>query len=274
MSTVFGWTYDEHNKYHRLFRTAVISVVSIVCFIAAWWDVAVIANSPAIPTPAETWDALVNLARNGDSMSGLTLSELVFSSLETFFKGFLLALVVATPLGLLIGSSRTLREFTAPVIEVLRPIAPIAWAPIFILAINYTVGPMLVVFIGIFFPLLTNMIFGVQKIDSSLIDAAKTLGANQIQVFTKVIVPSAIPYLMNGIKIGLGIGWMCIVAAELYAPQLGGIGFYLSEQAAAGFWPGAFAAIVVIAVLGLLTTGLAEYIHKIVSARMGMKDVR
>lgn len=272
MSTVFGWTYDEHNKYHRLFRTTVITLVSVVCFIAAWWDISVLVNSHAIPSPAETWDALMNLVRNGDSMSGHSLSSLVLSSLETFFKGFLMALAVAAPLGLLIGSFKTLREFASPVIEIMRPIAPIAWAPIFILAINYTIGPMLVVFIGIFFPLLTNMIFGVQKIEGNLIDAAKTLGANQFQIFIKVIVPSAIPYLMNGIKIGLGIGWMCIVAAELYAPQLSGIGFYLSEQAAAGFWPGAFAAIVIIAVLGLLTTGLAEYIHKFVSARMGMKN--
>ena len=272
MSTVFGWTYDEHNRYHRLFRTIVISIASMACFIMAWWDISVLANSPAIPTPLETWDALVDLARNGDSMSGQSLSGLISSSLMTFFKGFLLALAVATPLGLVIGNWKTIREFTNPVIEILRPIAPIAWAPIFILAINYTVGPILVVFIGIFFPLLTNMIFGVQKIEPNLIDAAKTLGANQIQVFLKVIVPSAVPYLMNGIKIGLGIGWMCIVAAELYAPQLSGIGFYLSEQAAAGFWPGAFAAIVVIAVLGIMTTGLAEYIHKVVSARMGMKN--
>ena len=129
----------------------------------------------------------------------------------------------------------------------------------------------LIVFIGIFFPLLTNMIFGVQKIDHSLIDAAKTMGANQVQIFVKVIIPSSIPFLMNGIKIGLGIGWMCIVAAELYAPQLSGIGFYLSEQATAGFWPGAYAAIVVIAILGILTTGLAEYVHRFVSKRMGVE---
>ena len=137
-------------------------------------------------------------------------------------------------------------------------------------AIGYDLGPMLVVFVGIFFPLLTNVIFGVSKIDSKLVDASKTLGASDTQIFIKVMVPSTIPYIMNGIKVGLGIGWMCIVAAELYASPLGGIGFYLSEQATAGYWPSAYAAIAVIAVLGLLTTGVAEYIHKMVSKRMGM----
>ncbi len=273
MSTIFGWTYDEHNKKHRLFRKGVIAVTSLVCFIFAWWDVSVLANSVAIPTPLETWDALVNLVNNGDTMTDKTVWDYIGSSMKTFLLGFGLALLVAIPLGLVIGYSKTLHEFASPVIEVLRPIAPIAWAPIFILAINYTIGPVLVVFIGIFFPLLTNVVFGVEKIDPNLVDAAKTLGASKYQVFYKVMIPSAIPYVMNGIKVGLGIGWMCIVAAELYAPQLSGIGFYLSEQATAGFWPGAYAAIVIIAILGLLTTGLADYIHKVITSRMGMSNV-
>ncbi len=274
MATILNWTYDENNRYHRWFRTAVIAITSLVCFVFAWWDVSLLLNSTAIPTPLETWNALVDLVVNGDSVtSGRTVWQYIGSSLKTFLLGFLLALVVAVPLGLIIGYSKTVREFANPVIEVLRPIAPIAWAPIFILAIDYTIGPILVVFIGIFFPVLTNVVFGVQKIDPNLMDAARTMGASSVQVFYKVMVPSAIPYLMNGVKVGLGVGWMCIVAAELYAPQLGGIGYYLSTMATNGLWPNAFAAIVIIAILGILTTGLAEYVHKIITKRMGMSNV-
>ncbi len=274
MATIFNWTYDENNRYHRWFRTTVIAITSLVCFVFAWWDVSLLLNSTAIPTPLETWDALVDLVVNGDSVTGgRTVWAYIASSLRTFLLGFLLALVVAVPLGLVIGYSNTIREFANPVIEVLRPIAPIAWAPIFILAVDYTIGPILVVFIGIFFPVLTNVVFGVQKIDPNLMDAARTMGASSIQVFYKVMIPSAIPYLMNGIKVGLGVGWMCIVAAELYAPQLGGIGYYLSTMATNGLWPNAFAAIVVIAILGIMTTGLAEYVHKVISRRMGMSNV-
>ncbi|MCL2295964.1 MAG: ABC transporter permease subunit, partial [Methanomassiliicoccaceae archaeon] len=179
-------------------------------------------------------------------MTNITLGRYVSTSMSTFLKGFLLAFAVAVPVGLVLGYSKILRDFATPIIEVLRPIAPIAWAPIFMLSLGYSIGPMLVVFIGIFFPLLTNVIFGVKKIDPSWIDAAKTLGASQFQVFYKVMMPSAIPYVMNGIKVGLGIGWMCIVAAELYASPLGGIGFYLAEQAGIGYWPGAYAALVII----------------------------
>ncbi len=265
-----SFKYDKHNKYHRLARTSLITVISLVAFVVIWWEVSLLAGTPAIPTPIQTWNALVDLVQNGDSMTGVSLSTYIGSSLTTFIKGFLLALVVAVPLGLILGTFKTANEFATPVIEILRPIAPIAWAPIFMLAINYETGPMLVVFVGIFFPLLTNVIFGVKKIDSSLVDAAKTLGASQAQTFQKVLIPSTVPYVMNGIKVGLGIGWMCIVAAELYATPLGGIGFYLAEQATAGYWPGAYAAIVVIAILGLLTTGVADYIHRFVSKRMGI----
>ena len=274
MATILNWTYDENNRYHRWFRTTVIAITSLVCFVFAWWDVSLLLNSTAIPTPLETWNALVDLVVNGDSVTGRrTVWAYIGSSLKTFLLGFLLALVVAVPLGLVIGYSKTIREFANPVIEVMRPIAPIAWAPIFILAINYTVGPILVVFIGIFFPVLTNVVFGVQKIDPNLMDAARTMGASPVQVFYKVMVPSAVPYLMNGIKVGLGVGWMCIVAAELYAPQLGGIGYYLSTMATNGLWPNAFAAIVIIAILGIVTTGLAEYVHKVITRRMGMSNV-
>lgn len=253
-----------------MLRQALIIVVSLVMFVEAWWVISIIAHSPTIPDPATTFKALIDLINHGDSITGLSLSTYIWSSMSTFLKGFLLALIVAIPLGLLLGNFKTAHEFATPMIEVLRPIAPIAWAPILMISVGFDLGPMLVVFVGIFFPLLTNVIFGVSKIDGSLVDVAKTLGASDLQIFTKVLVPSTIPYMMNGMKIGLGIGWMCIVAAELYATPLGGIGFFLAEQATIGYWPGAFAAIIVIAFLGLMTTGVAEYIHKVVSKRMGM----
>lgn len=263
--------YDGNNKYHRFVRTLVLSVISLFIFVVIWWIISIITGSTAIPTPAETLAALIELMNNGDPMTGLSLSDYVSTSLATFVKGFLLAFIVAVPIGLVLGYSKNIRELSMPVVEVLRPIAPIAWAPIFILTLGYSLGPMLVVFIGIFFPLLTNVIFGVKKIDPVLIDAARTLGASPTQIFYKVMVPSAVPYVMNGIKVGLGIGWMCIVAAELYATPLGGIGFFLNEQATAGYWPGVYAALIVIAVLGLLTTGVADYLHKWITKRMGIE---
>ena len=262
--------YDPHNKYHRLMRTIVITIISLFAFLMVWWAISIIAKNAVIPDPWETFEALFDLISNGDVITGKSLGDYISASLSKFIQGFLLALVISLPLGLLLGNFKILREFFTPWIEVLRPIAPIAWAPIFILLFGYIRGATLVVFIGIFFPLLTNIIFGVSKIDPVLIDASKTLGASNAQIFTKVLIPSTVPYFMNGAKIGLGIGWMCIVAAELYATPLGGIGFYVANMISYSAFPQAFAGIIIIAVLGLLTTGLAEFVSKKVSRRMGL----
>ncbi len=264
-------TYDKNNKWHRRIRLGIIIILSLIIFLLVWWDLSLISGTAAVSTPMATWDALVNLFANGDAMSGYTMWHHIAVSLERFLAGLLIAIIVALPIGLLLGYSNTLREFCSPIVELLRPIAPIAWAPILLFTVGYTWGPIMVVFIGIFFPLLTNTIFGVQKIDNNLIDAAKTLGASKLQIFYKVMLPCAIPYVMNGIRIGSGIGWMCIVASELYAASGGGIGYFVGLAASVGFWPNVYAGIVIIAILGLLTTSVFDYIYKVISKRMGME---
>jgi len=273
MPTGIIFRYDEHNKIHRWVRLAVVILISLYCFISVWYLIAHFVNLPVISTPVETWDALVYLFQHGDTTqpNNPSMWSYIWSSMLTFLKGFAIALIVAIPLGLLLGANKTLNDLCTPAIEVLRPIAPIAWAPILIIAMGAKIGPMFVVAIGIFFPLLTNTIFGVMKIDKNLIDASKTLGANKWQIFSKVMVPCSLPYVMNGMKIGLGIGWMCIIAAEIYAPQLCGIGSFLVNQATAGNWPFVYACLIMIAAMGLLTTGVAQYLHKFLTKRMGFE---
>jgi len=261
--------YDENNRMHRFIRSVVITAVSLVVFVILWWVITLWMNNVNFPTPDKVFEALFNLIQYGDKTGGHSLWEYIETSLQTFVQGFLLALVVAVPAGLALGYIKPLREFTAPWIEIVRPIAPIAWAPIFIITFGSAVGSTLVVFIGIFFPLLTNVIFGVQRIDKNWLDAAKTLGASQAQIFYKIVLPATVPYTLNGIKVGLGVGWMCIVAAEMYK-RTGGIGQFLVDVVNNGQMANAFAIIIIIAVLGLLTTGVAEYISKVVSRRMGL----
>ncbi len=263
--------YDEDNRRHRMLMKGIISAVSLVVFVLIWWNLSLLLDNPAIPTPKTTWEALVFLFQNGDSISGMTMWGHMEISLKRFFAGLLIALAIAVPFGLLLGYSDTLKEFSSPTLEVLRPIAPIAWAPIFLFAVGYTWGPILVVFVGIFFPILTNTIFGVKKIDPNWVDAAKTLGASKVEIFVKVMVPAAVPYIMNGLRIGMGVGWMCIVASELYASFGGGVGYFISIQAQMGYWPNVYAGIVIIAVLGILTTSLADYVHKVITRRMGIE---
>jgi len=268
----FKLKYDNENKIHRFLRMILISVVSLVTLLYVWWIVSIVVGSVAIPAPPQVWDAFVRLMTGNDPITGHSMWTHIFSSLERFISGFLLTFAIAVPLGLLIGYSRTLYEFSKPIIEVLRPIAPIAWAPIFIIGIwGFGWGPVMVVFVGIFFPLLTSTIFGVQKIDQNLIDASKTLGANKLQTFYKVMFPCTVPYIMNGIKIGLGIGWMCIIAAEMISVEGKGLGFFIFSTANLGGWPFVFVGIILISILGLLTIGLAEYAQRTVAKRTGME---
>lgn len=270
---MLGIKYDEHNRYMRWARTLLITVISLSLFMAVWWLIAEWGYFETIPTPQDTFGALFNLISNGDPMTGLSLWSQIKSSLTTFAKGTALALVVAIPLGLLLGYVRILRELATPIIEVLRPIAPVAWAPIFIAtkALGYDWGPGLVVFMGMLFPILTSTIFGVQRIDPDWIDASKTLGARSGQIFYKIVLPASVPYILNGFKTALGIGWMCIVAAEIFAQALGGIGNFIYTMALNFYWSYAFAGIIVVALLGLLTTGVAEQVSKFISKRMGLE---
>ena len=269
--TVTFLTYDKENKYHRWIRSILIIISSLVIFLLIWWNLSSLVNSAAIPSPLKVWDAMIDLFRYGDPVSGMTMWANIGISLQRFIAGFALALAVSIPMGLLLGYSKTLSEFLNPILEVLRPIAPIAWAPVLLFATGYTWGPILVVFVGIFFPLLSNTVFGVKKIDRNLVDASKTLGATKTQIFYKVMFPCAVPYIMNGIRVGSGIGWMCIVASELYASYGGGIGYFVGMQASIGFWANVFVGIIIIAILGILTTGLFDYVHKVLSKRMGME---
>jgi NitT/TauT family transport system permease protein len=169
------------------------------------------------------------------------------------------------------GFSKVADTFGRTIVEIFRPIPPIAWAPFFFIVAGVFWGPIMPVFLGVFFPVLSNVIFGVKSVDPLLLDVAKTQGASKPTLFRKVILPSTIPYLMTGIRIGLGIGWMCIVAAEMIVAQGGGVGLYISQMSLVGKYDYMFAGMVVIAILGILTMELSGYIERRVSRRMGMK---
>lgn len=260
------------DRQKQLVRKVVLAAVSLLGLLVVWHVASVAVDRTVFPTPAETWTAIVKLFTVGDSMTGYSAWDYIGSSLGTFLKGFAVALVIAYPLGLVLGRSAILRDLLCPALDVIRPIAPVAWAPVFVILMGYQLGPLCVVLIGAFFPLLTSVMFGVMKIDRNWIDAIKTLGANESQVFTKVVVPSSIPYLMNGVKTGLGIGWMCIVSAELYASPVGGLGFFISNYAQSGNWPNVFAGIVIIGLLGLITMIVAEALNRAINKRMGVSN--
>jgi NitT/TauT family transport system permease protein len=246
---------------------------SLPIFIAFWWLLSLYLqgqNFLYLPAPNQVWNAWVqSLTR--DPATGLPLITNVVSSLTRFFSGFFLAFLIAIPLGLMIGYSGLVDAFSKPVIELLRPIAPIAWVPFLLVSLGFFWGPVITIFIGVFFPMLSNVVFGVRSVDPLLLDVAKTQGASRLQTFTKVYIPSSVPFVMTGVKVGVGVGWMCIVAAEFQSAKGGGVGSIIVTGMNIGRPDIAFAGMLTIAILGILTLWGSSLIERVVLRSMGMK---
>lgn len=136
--------------------------------------------------------------------------------------GTALAVAVAVPLGLVIGTRRRFERYVFPSLEFLRPIPPIAWVPL-VLVVFPTVrsGVLFVVFLGAFFPTLVNTVRGVESIDAEYRRAAESLGANDRQALRHVVLPAALPSILTGVTIGVGLGWITVVAAEMITGEYG-----------------------------------------------------
>lgn len=184
--------------------------------------------STVIPSPLHILSALYELLIDGLPRGSTLIMHCLYSLLRVAC-GFIVAALIGVPLGILCGWSRALRDMLTPIIETLRPIPPLAWIPLAILW--FGIGLQSAVFIislGCFFPILLNTISGVLSVDAIFIDAARTLGAGDRQIFLKVLLPGATPMIYTGLRIGLGIGWMTLVAAEFTGVKSGyGLGYMI-----------------------------------------------
>ncbi len=180
--------------------------------------------SPVIlPSPESIAQALINELISGD------LLENVGISLYRVFLGFGIASAMAISLGLLIGWSEKAKSFVDPLVEIVRPIPPMAWIPLSILWFGIGEFPKIfIIILGVFFPVLTNTVVGVKSIEKGLLKLARTMGLRGFALFREVIVVGASPYIITGLRIGLGFGWMCLVTAELIAAQAG-LGYMIEE---------------------------------------------
>jgi NitT/TauT family transport system permease protein len=147
-------------------------------------------------------------------------------SLERVGAGFLVALAIAIPLGVGMGWSKYLDAFVDTTIQLLRPIPPLAWGPLAIAWFSVGLSSMVfIIFLGAFFPVLLNTIDGVRSVKRTWIEVAETLGASEGQVLGKVVIPGAAPTIWTGLRVGFGVAWMCVVAAEWLPGTTSGLGY-------------------------------------------------
>ena len=259
-------------------RELALGVLSLILFVAAWSFVSWYLEDTGsdltlfVPPPRSVGEAFYDSFSFLPGLEYYTMWDLMESSLTRVVIGFFVALFLAFPLGLLMGSSRIAEYMGKPLVEMFRPIPPLAWVPVFLLAFRAFWGPVGIVFLGAFFPILLNVMFGVKSVDPILIDAARTLGTRRGNIFVKVVMPSVVPYLMTGVKIGLGVAWMCIVAAEYTGLSGGaGLGYYVMLAGTASKWSYMYATMIVIGVLSILTAGVAGLLEQRFYKWSGMK---
>ncbi len=180
------------------------------------------------PSPLQVLDALKMLMVRG-LPPGYVLPLHALESLFRVFSGFGVAMILAIPLGILMGWSRILRRLVTPFVEILRPIPPLAWIPIAILWLGIGIkSAAFIIFLGAFFPILLNTTSGVLSLDVRYFELSKVHGARPLDVLLKICTPGSLPFIFTGMRIGLGVAWMTLVAAEYTGVRSGyGLGYLI-----------------------------------------------
>jgi NitT/TauT family transport system permease protein len=183
------------------------------------WHLAVVATGTRlVPTPYQVGVMMVDFAWGGiyeDAFSGTILTHLL-ASMQRVYGGFLLAAALGIPLGLMIGKIPLVRAMLDPTLSLLRPIPVTAWLPLSM--VFFGLGPrsaVFLVFLGAFYPILLNTVFGVRSVDGKLFEAAAMLGCDGSRMFQQVVLPAALPAIFNGLRLGHGFSWILIVVGEM-----------------------------------------------------------
>jgi NitT/TauT family transport system permease protein len=207
-----------------------------------------------IPTPAETAEYMVDFAIGGiwDDAFSATLHIHLLASAQRVYGGFALAALVAIPLGILIGRNLVVRQMLDPFLQLMRPIPVTAWLPLSMILFGLGArSAFFLVFLGAFYPILLNTIFGVKNVEPRLFEAASMLGCRGPAQFFKVVLPAALPSIFTGLRLGLGLAWFVIVVGEMTGvPQ--GLGAVIMD--------GRTLSRTELVICGMIVIGIAGYI--------------
>jgi len=197
-----------------VYRKILLNLILIVIVIALWELTARLVSSRYFPSFSDFAKAFIEIATKGDR-EGYTLWEHAGASVLRVLAGFSVAVAVGFPLGIILGLKPLIYDSSRSVLEPIRFIPPIAWIPLAIILLTGYSRYIFIIWLGAFFPILLNTIAAVKRTNPVLVDVAKTFGAKKTTTVSRVVVPSALPEVAAGMRIGLGVGWMCIIAAEM-----------------------------------------------------------
>lgn len=252
---MLGWRLSEGN-YIRLLNALVLIGTGLL-----WHVIAYFYASPFIPGPIEVWNAGVTLVSQGD-INGNSLWLHIYESLTRVLGGFALAILTGVPLGIILGLFPTLNKAFRVILEPLRFIPPLAWIPMALVILTGFSRYAFIIWLGAVFPILIATMNGIPRIDPVNIDVARVHGASWWWTLRKVVIPSILPDILGGMRVGLGVAWMCIVAAEMIGGGMTGLGKLLLIYAEMLRMPEIVVGMIVIGITGFIMNELLLQIER------------
>ncbi|MEG4488397.1 nitrate ABC transporter permease [Microcoleus sp. D2_18a_B4] len=237
--------------------------------LGVWWIVASF-NSDLIPTPYQALIANLDYILHPFYQRGpgdLGIGWLLLASLRRVLVGFLLGAAVAIPVGFLIGMSKPAMMALNPLIQIFKPVSPLAWLPIALSIFNLAEpSAIFVIFITSLWPTIINTALGVSSVSQDYLDVAQVLEMPRWRRITKIIWPASLPYIFTGLRISLGIAWLVIVAVEMLTGGVG-IGFFVWDEWSRLNLSSVFLAVLVIGLTGLLLDAAVDKVQELVTHR-------
>ncbi len=241
-------------KLLNFLKAAAFYVLSF-CILALFWHLISIVTKGELPTPAATLTVLLEMLADpfydyGPNDKGIGLQ--LGSSLARVFTGFLCGAIIAIPVGLLMGASNFCRKLFDPIVQVLKPVSPLAWFPIGLVAFqSASSATVFIIFITSLWPTLINTAFGVSSIPDDHKNVAKAFGFSRWKYLTKVLLPYSLPHIITGLRLSVSVAWLVIVAGEMLSGGMG-IGFFVWDSWNALSLEKVISAILIIGIVGLL----------------------
>lgn len=230
------------------------TVLGFTLFFSCWWLASLFTYPLLLPSPLATLETAIDLAKTGVLWSSIAVSMM------RILVGWLAGAAIGIPLGLMMGRIPLVRDFATPYVQGLRYIPPLAFIGLFIVWFGPGEGSkiMLVFYTSIFIVIL-NMIAGAGAVPEGLVRAARTLGASEYQVLSKIVVPATVPYMVTGMRIGLGNAFISIAAAEMLSAQ-SGMGFLIWSARSLMLTDQVFVGFLVLGLLGLMSDRIFRFV--------------
>jgi nitrate/nitrite transport system permease protein len=215
----------------KIVQTIVPGIIGVLLFLLFWQGLTHVVTQ--LPGPAKVWESAVKIYSDpfydkGPNDQGIGWN--ILASLKRVGLGFGLAALIGIPFGFMLGRFVFLNRMAAPIISILRPVSPLAWLPIGLMVFKAAnPAAIWVIFICSIWPMIINTAVGVQRIPQDYLNVARVLNLSEWKVFTKILFPAVLPYMLTGVRLSIGVAWLVIVAAEMLTGGVG-IGFWLWDE--------------------------------------------